>query len=58
MNRMIRAFRILWLLIKELSDESPYRRHLTRHELSHSPEEWRRFLDDYFQRKYSRPKCC
>jgi len=45
-------------LLRELSDENAYRRHLAAHGRSHSPEEWRRFCDRRFQARYRRAKCC
>ncbi len=45
-------------LLRELSDESAYRRHLHAHGREHSAEEWRRFLDARLSSKYVRPKCC
>jgi hypothetical protein len=45
-------------LIRELSDENPYRRHLRAHGVQHSGEEWRRFSDARLRAKYVRPKCC
>jgi hypothetical protein len=45
-------------LAKELSDEAAYERHLARAAVSHSPEEWRKFSDARFRRKYRNGKCC
>jgi hypothetical protein len=45
-------------LLRELSDESAYRRHLTTGELTHSREEWRNFHTRRLAAKYSRAKCC
>lgn len=45
-------------LAKELSDEAAYERHLVRANLIHSPEEWRKFSDARFRRKYRQGKCC
>ena len=39
-----RLARILMGLLRELSDESAYARHLAHHGATHSPEEWRRFM--------------
>lgn len=59
---MRRALKQLWAiavgLARELSDENPYRRHLIAHGVVHSPEEWRRFLEERLRAKYTRPKCC
>jgi heme oxygenase len=45
-------------LLRELSDENAYARHLAAHGRTHSPEEWRRFSDHLMRAKYVRPKCC
>ncbi|MGI8741822.1 MAG: hypothetical protein ACR2NN_04485 [Bryobacteraceae bacterium] len=45
-------------LLKELSDENAYQRHLIVHHRSHSPEEWRVFLDERLRKKFSQGKCC
>ncbi len=55
---MRRVGRLLWALLRELSDESAYQRHLKAHGRSHSSEEWRRFSEERMSAKYSRPKCC
>jgi hypothetical protein len=48
----------VWKLLRELSDESAYQRHLTLHCAQSSPEEWRRFSEERLRSKYSRPRCC
>jgi hypothetical protein len=45
-------------LLRELSDESAYRRHLLAHDKPHSGDEWRRFCEERLRAKYQRPKCC
>ena len=45
-------------LLRELSDENAYERHLVHCGRDHSPEEWRRFLDERLRQKYARAKCC
>jgi hypothetical protein len=45
-------------LLRELSDESAYRRYLASQGCHHSGEEWRRFCEKRFGAKYQRPKCC
>jgi hypothetical protein len=45
-------------ILKELSDESAYERHLRYYGREHSPEEWRRFADAKLGAKFVRPKCC
>jgi hypothetical protein len=57
--KRLRIFGNLMLaLLREISDESAYRRHLARHGLAHSAGEWRRFSDRRWLGKYLRPKCC
>jgi hypothetical protein len=58
MSLLKRAGLLLWELLRELSDENAYRRHLAYHGRLDSPEEWRRFSDQRLQAKYVRPKCC
>jgi len=50
--------RMLWAIVREISDESAYQRHLSTRGQAHSGPEWRRFLDQRLARKYARPKCC
>jgi hypothetical protein len=57
--KRLRAFgRLILALLRELSDESAYHRHLAAHGRPHSAEEWRRFSDQRLRAKYLRPKCC
>lgn len=58
MTGLKRFLKIVRGLAKELSDEAAYQRHLTRAALPHSPEEWRKFSDARFRRKYRQGKCC
>ncbi len=51
-------WRILAGLLKELSDESAYERHLKAHGALHSAEEWRRYCEHRLKAKYSRARCC
>jgi hypothetical protein len=53
-----RLFEIVWGLLRELSDESAYERHLAAHGTKHSAEEWRRFSEARLRAKYMRAKCC
>jgi len=50
--------RTVWAILREISDENAYARHLRVHRRPHSGAEWRRFLDERLARKYARPKCC
>jgi hypothetical protein len=55
---MRRLMQFVYDLLRELSDESAYARHLAAHGVAHSPAEWRRFSDHRLHAKYVRPKCC
>ena len=59
MKKRIKEFgRIIIGLLRELSDENAYHRHLAAHGVAHSPQEWRRFSDNRMRDKYQRAKCC
>ncbi len=58
MTKMKSAFRILWGLLKELSDEAAYTRHLVAHGRPDSKEEWRRFSLERQTARFVRPRCC
>jgi hypothetical protein len=58
MTALLRFARILWRLLRELSDESAYRRHLKAHGVPPSGEAWRQFSGERFRAKFIRPKCC
>jgi len=45
-------------LLRELSDENAYQRHLAARGRAHSPEEWRHFSEHHLRAKYTRAKCC
>jgi hypothetical protein len=45
-------------LLREISDQNAYSRHLAEHGTVHSGEEWRRFSDERFRQKYQQVKCC
>lgn len=55
---MQRFFRIIWAILRELSDENAYARHLSVHGRPHSGDEWRRFSEERMRSKYARAKCC
>ncbi len=55
---MRRLTRILIGLLRELSDENAYRRHLAAHGRAHSKDEWRRFTEERYAAKFRRAKCC
>lgn len=58
MKRLRALARIISGLLRELSDENAYQRHLAFHGRRHSGEEWRRFSDERLRAKFVRPKCC
>jgi hypothetical protein len=58
MTALRRLGRIVVGLLRELSDETAYRRHLAAHGRPHSGDEWRRFCEERLHAKYTRPKCC
>jgi hypothetical protein len=58
MKRLRRARALVWEILRELSDERAYERHLERHGLTASAEEWRRFWDERTRARYQRVKCC
>jgi hypothetical protein len=58
MNALRRVGAIVIGLLRELSDESAYRRHLSAHGRRHSAAEWRRFSDERLRARYARAKCC
>jgi hypothetical protein len=59
MIRRLRAFGSIILgILREISDESAYARHLASHGRPHSGEEYRRFAECRLRQKYQRAKCC
>jgi hypothetical protein len=57
--KALREFsRIVVGLLRELSDENAYQRHLRAHGRVHSRGEWRRFSEERLRAKYMRAKCC
>jgi hypothetical protein len=53
-----RALELFWGLLREISDESAYERHLLSHCRTHSGDEWRRFSEERLRAKFARGKCC
>ncbi|HLK17495.1 MAG TPA: hypothetical protein VKT81_01025 [Bryobacteraceae bacterium] len=51
-------FRTILAMVREIADENAYHRYLRHLGRTHSPEEWRKFSDQRFARKYARAKCC
>jgi len=58
MRQLRELGRLLLAILRELSDENAYARHLAAHGRGHSAEEWRRFAECQMKRKYARAKCC
>ena len=58
MTRVRKIGRLVLGLLRELADESAYRRHLAAHGRAHSAAEWRQFSQQRFEAKFTRPKCC
>jgi hypothetical protein len=55
---MKQLWSILIGILRELSDETAYARHLEVHRSEHSGSEWRRFHEERLRAKYQRAKCC
>ena len=58
MTQLRGVVRILWDLLRELSDEAAYKRHLEAHGRRDSKEEWRRFAHERQSARFTRPRCC
>ena len=58
MNRLRKMGRILIGILREISDESAYKRHLASHGREHSGAEWRKFSEERLRHKYANAKCC
>ena len=52
------VWRVIVGILRELSDENAYDRHLRSHGRPHSGEEWRHFQEQRLRAKYTRAKCC
>lgn len=58
MKRLKRFGQFVLDLLRELSDENAYRRHLAAHGRAPSRQEWQRFSDERLRARYIRPRCC
>ena len=58
MEPLRKFFAIVAGIIRELSGEAAYARHLKFHGMTHSPEEWRRFSDKLWNAQATRSRCC
>lgn len=54
----MRFWQTILAILRELSDENAYQRHLRAHGCAASPAEYRRFQTEHFKAKYQRAKCC
>jgi hypothetical protein len=58
MSRFMAFFRIVRGILREISDETAYERHLAIHKRAPSGDEWRRFSEERLKQKYQRARCC
>jgi hypothetical protein len=58
MKRLRRVAAFVGALLRELGDETAYRRHLEHCGAPDSAQEWRRFSEERFRARFTRPKCC
>ena len=58
MKQLTAFFSIVRGILRELSDQGAYERHLRSGSRIHSAAEWRAFIDQRLQRKYRQGKCC
>jgi hypothetical protein len=58
MTRIRTFLRLALGLLRELSDENAYQRHLAARGRRHSGAEWRKFSEARLRAKYLRAKCC
>jgi len=54
----MKLLRIILEILREISDQNAYARHLEAHHAIDSGLEWRRFSDERFKAKYQNAKCC
>ena len=58
MSVLARLWRFTVTLLRELSDEAAYMRHLQATGRPNSASEWRAFSDSRHRAKYQNAKCC
>jgi hypothetical protein len=58
MSALRRSVKLVLALLRELADETAYRRYLEAGGRAHSAEEWRHFSEHRLRAKYARAKCC
>jgi hypothetical protein len=54
----VKILKIFYAILREIGDESAYKRYLALRGLSPSRENWRIFSDSRMAAKYRKPKCC
>lgn len=54
----MKLLRLVYSILREIGDESAYKRFLERHGLPPSRDNWRRFSEYRMTAKYRKPKCC
>ena len=58
MKALARLRRIVAGILRGLSDEEAYARHLAHRGAAPSAEEWRRFCEHRLRSRYERGRCC
>ena len=58
MKKLQQLGALILALLRELSDENAYQRHLAACGRAHSAKEWRYFSEHRLRAKYERAKCC
>jgi hypothetical protein len=58
MTRLIRAAQIVLATLREIFDEAPYARFLTRNRIASSPQAYAAFRQEFEAAKARRPRCC
>ncbi len=58
MKRFSKLLLLLRDLLRELSDQAAYARHLEKSGRSASSAEWKEFSNRRYRRKYQSAKCC
>jgi hypothetical protein len=58
MKMLARLRRVVAGVLRGLSDEDAYARHLAQRGVAHSAVEWRRFCEHRLRAKYERGRCC
>ncbi len=57
--KLLRSLKLhVMAVLRELSDESAYARHLARVKAPHSKQEWQAFQNCRLERKFRGGRCC